>query len=237
MSVLSTLLATVNLSACVMTAACNGGLQSEQLQTAVMLPREDVYSMYLDKGKVEDYNGDGIPEVYLTAGSGWNYFVCYYLDGEMRTVEGLEPWAWSSDLCITEDGHLVLYTWPHTMGTAGNYNYRIYEWTDEGYCLAEELWSEPDEYDWEEGTVLSCKYFSSKTALDPFAPHEGEGEEVQISQEEYERRIENLGKMTSVFEDGLTWGWEFWQENEYEDDSVKEGIYREIQDQILNWHG
>ena len=108
-------------------------MQRELLQMAVMLPREDIYNMYLDKCKVEDYNGDGMPEVYLAAGSGWQYWVCYYLDGEMRTVEDLEPWAWSSDLCITEDGHLVLYTWAHTMGTEGTTQHRIYAWTSEGY--------------------------------------------------------------------------------------------------------
>lgn len=231
MSILTTLLTAMNISGCIMTAACHGGpMQSELLQMAVTLPREDVNNMYLDRGKVEDYNGDGVPEVYLTAGGGWHYLVCYYLDGEMRTVEGLEPWAWSSDLYITADGHLVLYTWPHTMGTAGTYNYRIYEWTEDGYCLEEDLWSEPDEYDWESGKVLSCVYFSSETAFDFSSDVR-----VQITQEEYEQRISDLGNMTSVFEDGLTWGWEFWEENEYDDPFVEDGIYREIQEQILNW--
>ena len=128
----------------------------------------------------------------------------------MRTVDGLEPWAWSSELYHTADGHLVLYTWPHTMGTDGNYNYRIYEWTEDGYCLEEDLWSEPDEYEWD-GTVISCKYFYAKTAADP-APG-----------------------LTSVVEGGIEWGWDFWQENDYEDDSVGYGIYREIQEEVLNW--
>lgn len=233
MSVLTTLLAAMNISACVMTAASNGDpMQSELLQMAVMLPRKDVYNMHLDNCKVEDYNGDGVPEVYLAAASGWEYHVYYYLDGEMRTVEDLEPWAWTSSLCISADGHLVLYTWPHTMGTEGNYNYRIYEWTDEGYRLSEDLWSQPDECDWD-GTVLSCVFFSSKTAFDPFPDRDYV--ELQISQEEYEQRIENLGSLTSVFEDGLEWGWDFWQENDYDDELVLDGIYREIQEEILNW--
>lgn len=232
MSALTVLLTAMNISACVLTAACNEGpMQSELLQMAVMLPREDVYNMHLDNCKVEDYNGDGVPEVYLAAASGWEYHVYYYLDGEMLTVEDLEPWAWTSSLCISADGHLVLYTWPHTMGTEGNYNYRIYEWTDEGYCLAEDLWSQRGEY-WDE-TVLSCVYFSSKSAFDPFPDRDYV--ELQISQEEYEQRIENLGSLTSVFEDGLEWGWDFWQENDYDDELVLDGIYREIQEEILNW--
>lgn len=232
MSVLTALLTAMNISACVMTAACNGyPMQSELLQMAVMLPREDIYSMYLDKCNVEDYNGDGMPEVYLAAGSGWEYHVYYYLDGEMYTVEDLEPWAWSSDLCIAADGCLVLYTWPHTMGTEGNYNYRIYEWTDAGYLLTEDLWSQPEE--WDRDGVLSCRYFSSKSAFDPFPDRDYA--ELEISQEEYEQKIKNLGKLTSVFEDGPEWGWDFWQENDYEDELVLDGIYREIQEEILNW--
>ena len=235
MSVSMALLTAMNISACIMTAACNGGpMQRELLQMAVMLPREDIYNMYLDKCKVEDYNGDGMPEVYLAAGSGWQYWVCYYLDGEMRTVEDLEPWAWSSDLCITEDGHLVLYTWAHTMGTEGTTQHRIYAWTSEGYHLAEDLWSLPDEGDGA-GNLLSCVYFSSKTAFDPFPFHDGDYAEIQIPQEEYEQKIENLGSLTSVFEDGPEWGWDFWQENDYEDEFVLDGIYREIQEEILNW--
>ena len=235
MSVLTALLTAMNISACVMTAAYIGGpMQSELLQMAVMLPREDIYNMYLDKCKVEDYNGDGLPEVYLAAGSGWEYHVYYYLNGEMYTVEGLEPWAWSSNLYVTADGRLVLYTWPHTMGTAGNYNYRIYEWTDEGYRLTEDLWSEPDDWDWD-GTVLSCVYFSNKTAFDLLPGQDEDYAELQIPQEEYEQKIECLGNLTSVFEDEPQWGWDFWQENDSEDELVMDGIYREIQEEILSW--
>lgn len=235
MSVLTALLTAMNISACVMTAAYIGGpMQSELLQMAVMLPREDIYNMHLDKCKVEDYNGDGLPEVYLAAASGWEYHVYYYLDGKMYSVEALEPWAWSSDLCISADEHLVLYTWPHTVGTDGNYTYRIYEWTESGYRLTEDLWSEPEERDWE-GTVLSCVYFSSKTAFDPFSFGDGDYEQLLIPQEEYEQKIENLGSLTSVFEVEPQWGWEFWQENDYEDELVLDGIYREIQEEILNW--
>lgn len=232
MSVLSIVLTALNLSAYVVTAAYSGdSVQSELLQMAAMLPQEDISNMYLDKCKVEDYNGDGLPEIYLAAASGWEYHVYYYLDGEMRAVEDLEPWAWTSSLCISADGHLVLYTWPHTMGTEGNYNYRIYDWTDEGYCLAEDLWSQRGEY-WDE-TVLGCVYFSSKSAFDPFPDRDYV--ELQISQEEYEQEIENLGSLTSVFKDGLEWGWDFWQENDYDDELVLDGIYREIQEEILNW--
>lgn len=235
MSILPTLLTAMNIAVCIVTAVCNGNpVQEELLQTAAMLPKEDISNMYLDKGKVEDYNGDGVPEVYLTSGGGWYYLVCYYLDGEMRTVEGLEPWAWSSDLYFTADGRLVLYTWPHTMGTAGNYNYRIYEWTRDGYCLAEDLWSEPADWDWD-GTVLSCTYFYAETAADPFPYSETEAEEIPLTKEEYERKVKDLGELTSVFEGGLEWGWDFWQENDYEDDAVLDGIYRQIQGEILSW--
>ncbi|MDE7428230.1 MAG: hypothetical protein K2N00_02980 [Lachnospiraceae bacterium] len=235
MSVLTALLTAMNISVCIMTAACNGGpMQSELLQMAVMLPREDVYNMYLNKCKVEDYNGDGLPEVYLAAASGWEYHVYYYLDGEMYTVEDLKPWAWSSDLCIAADGRLVLYTWPHTVGTDGNYTYRIYEWTEGGYCLTEDLWSEPDERDWD-GTVLSCVYFSSKTAFDHFLFDDEDYAEIQIPQEEYEQKIESLGKLTSVFTGDDEWGWDFWEQHEYDDDYARDELYREIQEEILDW--
>ena len=235
MTVLAILLTALTVSSHVMTAAYNGvPVQSELVQLAVMLPQDDICNMYLDRGKVEDYNGDGVPEVYLTEGGGWHYLVCYTLDGGMRTVENLEPWAWSSDLYHTADGRLVLYTWPHTMGTDGNYNYRIYEWTEDGYCLKEDLWSEPDECDFD-GTVLSCTYFYAGTAADPFLYSDKEAEEIPLTKEAYEQKIKDLGEMTSVFEDGLVWGWEFWQENDYEDESVGYGIYREIQEAVLNW--
>lgn len=201
-------------------------------QMAAMLPKEDIFnSMWPDKCKVEDYNGDGIPEVYLTGASGWGYAVYYDLDGELRTVDNLEPWAWSSDLCVTADGHLVLYTWPHTVGTSGIYNYRIYKWTDEGYCLAEDLWSEPDECELD-GTALSCTYFYAKTAVDPFQDMETDAEKIPLTKEEYEQKISDLGEMTSVFEGGLEWDW---QKNDYEDEKVLDGVYRQIQDEIVNW--
>lgn len=236
MSIASALFTAVNLSACIMTVACNGSpVQEELLQTALMLPWEDITNyMSLNKCKVEDYNGDGVPEVYLTGASGWGYAVYYWLDGELRTVEGLEPWAWSSDLCVTADGHLVLYTWPHTTGTDGIYNYRIYEWTQDGWCLEEDLWSEPDECDFD-GTALGCTYFYAKTVADPFPYSDTEAEEIPITKEEYEQKISGLGEMTSVFEGGLEWGWEFWQENDSEDNAVLDDIYRQIQEEILNW--
>lgn len=235
MSVLSILLTAGTIASYVITAAGDGdSVQKELVQMAAMLPWEEVSHMYLDRGKVEDYNGDGIPEVYLTAGNGWEYAVYYYLDGGLHTVEGLQPWAWSSDLCVTKDGHLVLYTCPHTTGTAGNYNHRIYEWTEEGYCLEEDLWSKPDEYD-QDGTVLKCRYYFSETATDPFLGSDADAEEIPITKEEYEKRIKDLGEMTSVFEEGLEWGFNFWQEHDYEDVSVLVGVYRQIQEEILNW--
>lgn len=235
MSIVSIMLSALTISSYVITAACNGvPVQGELIEMAAMLPQEDINNMYLYYGKVEDYNGDGMPEVYLTAGGGWHYLVCYYLDGEMRTVEDLEPWAWSSDLCHTADGKLVLYTWAHTMGTEGTAQYRIYEWTPEGYRLQEDLWSLPDERDWD-GTLLSRIYFSSETAFDPFQYNDGDHAELQISQEEFEQKVNALGEMASVFEDGLEWGWDFWQENDYEDESTMYGIYRDIQEEVLNW--
>lgn len=236
MSIASALFTVVNLSACIMTAACNGSpVQEELLQTALMLPWEDITNyMSLNKCKVEDYNGDGVPEVYLAGASGWGYAVYYWLDGELRTVEGLEPWAWSSDLCVTADGHLVLYTWPHTMGTDGIYNHRIYEWTQDGYRLEEDLWSEPDEWDWDGGTVLSCTYFYATEAADPFQDMETNAEKIPLTKEEYEQKISGLGEMNSVFEGGMEWGWDFWQENDYEDEAVLDGIYRQIQEEILS---
>lgn len=237
MSVLSTLLTAINLSFYVMTVACNGiPVQSELIQMAVTLPREDIYNMHLDACKVEDYNGDGVPEVYLAAASGWEYHVYYYLEGEMRAVEDLEPWAWSSDLCTTADGRLVLYACAHTMGTAGYAQHRIYEWTDEGYHLTEDLWSVPEKYDGD-GMLLSCVYLSSKTPIDPTASDVENGiyADILIPQEEYQQKIDDMGSLTSFFKDGLEWDWDFWQENDYDDDFVMDGIYREIQEEILNW--
>lgn len=231
---LSILLTALMVSTHVITAAYNGvPVQSELVQMAFMLPQEDICNKYLDRGKVEDYNGDGLPEVYLAAGRGWEYCVYYYLDGELRTVEDLEPWAWSSGLLHTADGRLVLYTWPHTTGTAGNYNHRIYSWTEDGYRLEEELWSRPDEYD-SDGTVLSCKYFYAETAVDPFGNSDAEAEEIPLTKEEYEQKIKDLGELKSVFEDGLTWDLDC-QEIDPEDESVRYGIYRQIQEEVMNW--
>lgn len=59
MIVLSILLTALVVSSHVMTAAYNGvPVQSELVQLAVMLPQDDICNMYLDRGKVEDYNGE-----------------------------------------------------------------------------------------------------------------------------------------------------------------------------------
>lgn len=235
MGVLSILLTAGIIASHVMMAAGNSEpVQKELAQMAAMLPWEEVSAMYLDRGKVEDYNGDGMPEVYLTAAGGWEYRVYYYWDGEMRTVEELAPWTWTSSLYHTANGQLVLYAEAHTTGTEGTVQYRIYEWTKDGYCLTEDLWSFPEESDGN-GTLLSCRYFLSETAIDPFPYEEEELAALEISKEEFEQKVNDLGEMTSVFEDGLEGGFDFWQENDYEDVSVTAGIYREIQEEILNW--
>lgn len=201
-------------------------LQDPLYDFAASLPHNE--NLYINDSLIADLNGDGMPEVYISAGSGWQYCVYYYMDGEVFTLDGLTPWAWSSDLCYTPGGKLVMSAYPHTMGTAGNMQYRVYEWETGGYSLVEDLWRIPIEWD-ENGDPVGFEYILADCCIDPFI------EEVDsqwlISQTEYEQKVSGFGEMASLFgpyED--KWGWEWWQEHGDADE-----IYVDIQKELLNW--
>lgn len=210
----------------------DGSLQDILQQMAAMLPEDGIMSA-VNKSTVEDLNGDGVPEIYLSAGSGWDYYVFYYLDGEMRSVEDLTPWAWSSNLQYAENDSLVMSAFPHTTGTAGIRQYRIYEWTAAGYQMTEDLWRIPTE--WEgEGEPVGFVYLSSNVPIDPFPFEEGDYPELTISQEEYEQKIEKLGRLSEIFTDGYFWGPDWWSQHTDSEDNM-DAVYRRIQEQILSW--
>ncbi|MCM1186789.1 MAG: hypothetical protein NC251_09205 [Lachnoclostridium sp.] len=110
-------------------------------------------------------------------------------------MENLEPWVYSSVLFHASDGTLVLYAAHNTDGTAGILQHRIYQWTEEGYSLAEDLWRMPVESD-DMGIPIRFDYISSPGCIYPFTEdYSG----LLISQSEYEQKIEQLGDMTRVF--------------------------------------
>lgn len=208
-------------------------LQEILQQMAAQLPRVDMSGV--KESTVEDLNGDGLPEIYLSALNGYDYHVYYYLDGEMHEVEDLRPWTWTSYLEYTEDGHLLMSAFSHTTGTAGIEQYRIYEWTAQGYHMKEDLWRIPIDWEWEgwEGVPVDFAYFSSEVPIDP-SPDDEKG---RISQEEYEKKLEDLGHRWTVFADGYYWS-ETWLSLHHSEDETKieDEKYGRIQEQILSWH-
>lgn len=207
-----------------------GSSQDILQQMAEMLPRDDLSGV--KESAVKDLNGDGVPEIYLSALNGYDYHVYYYLDGEMYSVKDLAPWTWTSCLEYTESGLLVLSAFSHTTGTAGIQQYRIYEWTATGYQMTEDLWRVPIDWDWE-GTPIDFTYFSSETPIDPSSDKDTE---LMISQEEYEQKIKSLDSRWTVFADGYYWSETWWSLHHGEDeDKVADEKYRRIQEQILSW--
>lgn len=192
---------------------------------AVLMPQDD--SIYINASAVIDLNEDGMPEVCLAASSGWEYYVYYYLDGDVCSVEGLIPWAWSSNLCYTTDKRLVMCVYAHTTGTAGIAQYRVYEWTSAGYQMAEDLWSKPNEWD-RYGNPVSLEYISSKEAIDPFEMEDYS--DLLITQQEFDQKIADFGELTSIFYDGESLYSDAWEQDVDTDE-----IYREIQKQIWSW--
>lgn len=201
-------------------------LQDPLYDFASSLPYDE--NLYINNSLIDDLNADGIPEVYIAASSGWQYCVYYYLDGEVITLDDLTPWAWSSELCYTSNGKLVMCAYPHTTGTAGNMQYRIYEWGPAGYYLLEDLWRTPIEWN-EDGEPIGFDYISADRCIDP---HLDKVEPAWlITQAEYEQKIAHLGEMTNLFTDGERWGMDWWKEHESSDE-----IYMLIEEELLNWH-
>lgn len=201
-------------------------LQDPLYDFAASLPHDG--NLYINDSLIADLNEDGIPEVYISASSGWQYCVYYYMDGEAYTLDDLTPWAWSSELCYTSNDQLVMCAYAHTTGTAGNMQYRIYEWGPEGYYLVEDLWRTPTEWN-EKGEPVEFDYISADQCIDPFI------DEVEpawlITQEEYEQKIADFGEMTSLGSPSKErWGMEWWKEHENTDE-----IYVTIEEELLNW--
>lgn len=201
-------------------------LQDPLYDFAASLPHDE--NLYINDSRIVDLNEDGMPEVYISAGSGWQYCVYYYLDGEVFTLDDLTPWAWSSDLRYTSNGKLVMSAYSHTTGTAGIMQYRIYEWEPEGYFLVEDLWRTPTEWN-EKGEPIGFNFISADRCIDPYVDKVDSA--WLITGTEYEQKIADFGEMKSLlspYED--SWDLEWWQEHENADD-----IYVEIEKELLNW--
>lgn len=211
---------------------------------AASLPYDE--ALYINGCAIADLNEDGMPEVYLTASSGWEYRVYYYMDDKVVVVDDMEPWAWSSKLCYTEDERMVMCAFPHTTGTEGIMQYRIYEWGVEGYCFTEDLWRLPGDAmidisgESDSGTVKEQEsetqewdfyYISADRCIDPWL--EQVDSSWLISQAEYESKVKGLGEMTDIlntYKYGEEWGLDWWREH----DSPEE-IYMAIEAELLSW--
>ncbi len=226
-------------------AAYGVAVQEPIYDFAASLPYDE--ALYINNCQIADLNGDGMPEVYLAASSDWEYRVYYYMNGEVFVVDDMKPWAWSSRLCHTDDGRLVMCAAPHTTGTEGIMQYRIYAWGDEGCYFTEDLWRLPSDAmvhisgepegesagAWTKETEnRDFYYISADRCIDPWL------EQVEpswlISQEEYESKVNGLNEMTDVlntYQSGQEkWGWEWWKEHDN-----PEEIYMTIEAELLNW--
>ncbi len=219
--------------ACIIAALITGCGQSgtEAVETETNgTHTEDASSMpeneiYVNLSKVTDLNKDGMPEVYIISAGGHEYQIFYYLNDSIQQTTG-SFWTWTSDLFSTESGNVVAYAEPHTIGTAGILQYTVYEWGEEGCTLKEELWRMPVEWNDMDGQPTGYEYLASKEIIDPFN-EETDYSDLLITQEEFERRLIALGRMTSVFE-----GVEYESTPEPWEESV---ILDKIRMEILDW--
>lgn len=232
-------------------AAAGQDMDNRLSAFALSLPIDEYY---VQGCSIMDINSDGIPEVYLTAASGWQYYVYYEVDGELREVEDMEAWAWSSRLLYTSDEKLIMYTYPHTVGQTGILNYRVWQWGEDGYYLEEDLWRIPKVWDWDgesdlqyiEEHVMEFDYISSDAVIDPLRD-DSLYEDLLITKEEFERRTAGfdeaeivLNPQAPLWEDvaALYWSDEWWNQYRERDDwdqaiaVIKEDIAKELQ----NWN-
>ena len=234
---------------CIVRLAATGQEPDYQLCAfAYSMPIDD---LYVDGGSIVDINSDGMPEVCLIAAGGWQYGVYYYMDGEVRGVDDMTSWTWSNSLLYTPDGKLIMYTYPHTYGTDGILNYRVWQWGEDGYSLAEDLWRIPTEWGWtgegDENDPLNqgpieFEYISSDTAMDPF-DDDSPYDDLLITQEEFERKTDGFDKAEMILDahrdSYFSWGhywWEQYYENgEYDYDRAYAVIRQEILKELLVW--
>lgn len=174
----------------ILITAYSVAIPDPRYQLAAHMPQELIY---INASTVQDLNGDGVPEVYLSAGGSWWYYVYYYMDGRVGSVEDLLPWTYTSDLCYTADGRLVLYAFPHTVGSADNLQYRVYEWTSTGGHLTENLWHRPAAEREENKEPDGLEYISSPEAIDPFVMEEYS--DLLITQKEFNQKVADLDEI------------------------------------------
>lgn len=217
----------------------------ELYEFAASISVDDIYA---NGCTIRDLNSDGLPEVYLTASYGWEYHVFYYLDGEVHDVEDMTPWAWSNRLLYTPDGKMIMYTHPHTYAV-DTYSYRVWQWGEEGYSLAEDLWMIPTEWGWNgEGEVedywnhvpIAFDYISSDVPIDPDLLDESSYADLLITQEEFERRTEGFDEAEAILNPygnpEYQWDFDWWKG--YDEDTYDEAyaiIRGEIAKEILKW--
>lgn len=190
---------------------------------ASSMPKDGIY---VNLSKVTDLNKDGMPEVYIISAGGHEYHIFYYLNDSIQQTTDFF-WTWTSDLFSTANGNVIAYAEPHTTGTAGILQYTVYEWGEEGYTLKEELWRMPVEWNDIDGQPTGYEYLASKEPIDPF-DDEMDYSDLLITQEEFERRLTALGRMTSLFE-----GVEYESTIELWEESL---IFDKIRMEILDWH-
>ena len=234
---------------CISVLAVTGQEPDYQLcDLAFSMPIDE---LHVNGGSIVDINSDGMPEVCVIAASGWQFGVYYYMDGEVHSVADMTSWTWSSSLLYTPDGKLIMYTYPHTTGTAGILNYRVWQWEEEGYFLAEDLWRIPTEWEWNgEGdendpnnhVLTAAAYISSDIAIDPF---DGVStyDDLLITQEEFERKTDGFDKAKMILDahqdSYLSWDHDWWEqyyeEGEYDYDRAYAAMRQDILKELLHW--
>lgn len=234
---------------CIAKLAATG--QEPDYQLCAFAYSMPIDELHVDGGNIIDINSDGVPEVYLEAATGWQHGVYYYMDGEVHSVEDMSSWTWSSSLLYTPDEKLIMYTYPHTLGTEGILNYRVWQWGEDGYSLAEDLWRIPTEWGWtgegDENDSLNqgpveFEYISSDAAMDPFAD-DSPYDDLLITQEEFEKKTDGFDKAVMILDahkdSHLSWGhywWEqYYEDGEYDYDRAYAAMRQDILEELLKW--
>lgn len=127
---------------------------------------------------IDDINGDGQDEMIMHISSFGNLDVLYMKDGELKVVECGVMSQWGGTWYDKANNRIVNeFFYGHTEGTAGAYEYYVYDWNGEDYVMTMHLECEAGYFEREaDGVTKTDNFINGQAYLN--------GEE--ISNEEFE---------------------------------------------------